>query len=41
MDEMIKRLEEINLFIADSLEASSAISAGIKQDVGNAVTALQ
>jgi methyl-accepting chemotaxis protein len=41
MDEMINRLEEINQFIADSLEASSAISAGIKLDVGNAVTALQ
>jgi methyl-accepting chemotaxis protein len=41
MDEMIKRLKEINQFIGDSLEASSVISAGIKQDVGNAVTALQ
>ena len=41
MDEMIKRLEHINQFIADSLEASAAISAGIKQDVGSAVTALQ
>jgi methyl-accepting chemotaxis protein len=41
MDDMINRLAEINLFIADSLEASAGISAGIKQDVGNAVTALQ
>lgn len=41
MDDMINRLEEINQFITDSLEASAGISAGIKQDVGNAVTALQ
>jgi methyl-accepting chemotaxis protein len=41
MDEMIKRLQRINQFISDSLEASSAISAGIKHDVGNAITALQ
>jgi methyl-accepting chemotaxis protein len=41
MDDMINRLEDINQFIASSLEASAAISAGIKQDVGNAVTALQ
>ncbi|KPJ92090.1 MAG: hypothetical protein AMJ53_10085 [Gammaproteobacteria bacterium SG8_11] len=41
MDDMINRLERINQFIGRSLEASAAISAGIKQDVGNAITALQ
>ncbi|MGD8938457.1 MAG: methyl-accepting chemotaxis protein [Gammaproteobacteria bacterium] len=41
MDDMIHRLQLINQFIADSLEASSEISAGIKHDVGNAITALQ
>ena len=41
MDEMINRLERINQFVAQSLEASSAIGVGIRQDVGNAVTALQ
>jgi methyl-accepting chemotaxis protein len=41
MDDMIHRLQRINQFIADSLEASSEISAGIKHDVGNAITALQ
>jgi methyl-accepting chemotaxis protein len=41
MDDMISRLEHINQFVADSLETSSAISTGIKQDVGSAITALQ
>ncbi len=41
MDDMINRLERINQSIADSLEASATISAGIKQDVGSAITALQ
>ena len=41
MDEMIQRLESINQFVAESIEATTEISAAIKQDVVNAVTALQ
>jgi len=41
MDDMINRLAKINQFVSQSLETSSHITAGIKQDVGNAVTALQ
>jgi methyl-accepting chemotaxis protein len=41
MDEMIERLENINRFVAESLEASSEINAAVREDVGKAITALQ
>lgn len=41
MDEMLKQLEHANRFVSESLVTSSNVAAGIREDVANAVTALQ
>ena len=41
LDEMIGKLDAINQFVAESLAASTSITSGIRQDVAQAVTALQ
>ena len=41
MDEMVEKLEGINSYVSDTLVSSSHIAVGIKQDVSEAITALQ